>query len=178
MKPADSFVGQPIRSLQTMLKTIAETDPSIPLVIPDGIYGQETIAAVYAFQRKYGIPMTGIVDQNTWEAIVAVYDIALIEQSPAQPLEIILDPGEIIRSGDVSPYLYITQGMLRYLSDIHTGIVKPSQNGTLDTPTEQALAGFQALAGLKPTGQLDKQTWRYLVKHFTLNANIDLPKEN
>ena len=84
MKPADSFVGQPIRSLQTMLKTIAETDPSIPLVIPDGIYGQETIAAVYAFQRKYGIPMTGIVDQNTWEAIVAVYDIALIEQSPAQ----------------------------------------------------------------------------------------------
>ena len=171
MKPTESFIGQPIRSVQTMLRVIAAGDPAIPEVIPDGVYGQETMAAVYAFQRKKGVPVTGIIDQQTWDAIAAEYELALIEQLPAQPLEIILDPGEVFTLGDSSPYLYITQSMLLYLSQIHTDISEPSHSGTLDSPTEQALAGFQALAGLTPTGHLDKQTWRYLVKHFTLNAN-------
>lgn len=178
MKPAESFVGQPIRSIQTMLRVISEIDANIPPVIPDGIYGQETMAAVNAFQRKNSIPMTGIVDQQTWEAIVAAYDIALIEQQPAQPLEIILDAGEVFRQGDSSPYLYVTQGMLLFLSTVHPDINAPSNNGILDTPTEQALAAFQLLAGLEPTGELDKQTWRFLVKHFTLSANQLSDREN
>ena len=48
MRPAESFVAQPVRSLQTMLRVIAEADRTLPTVIPDGIYGQETITAVYA----------------------------------------------------------------------------------------------------------------------------------
>lgn len=171
MKPAESFIGQPIRSIQTMLRVIAAIDDRIPEVIPDGIYGQETMASVFAFQRKYGIPMTGIVDQGTWEAIVAAYEAALVETQPAEPIEILMDPGEIFRRGDQSPYLYLAQSMLLFLSTEHPTIDQPSHSGTLDSPTEQALAGFQQLAGLPPSGELDKQTWRYLVHQFTLNAN-------
>ena len=58
MRPPESFVGQPIRSLQTMLRVIAEDDPSHMRVIPDGIYGPETMAAVSTFQRKHGLPVT------------------------------------------------------------------------------------------------------------------------
>ena len=46
MRPVESFVGQPIRSLQTMLRVIAESDPRHESIIPDGIYGPETISAV------------------------------------------------------------------------------------------------------------------------------------
>ena len=66
MKPGESFVEQPIRSLQTMLRVIAEDDPRLPDLVPDGIYGQTTMQAVTAFQRLYGLPITGIADQNTW----------------------------------------------------------------------------------------------------------------
>ena len=42
MRPLSSFVGQPIRSLQTMLRVIAEDDPTHLRIVPDGIYGPET----------------------------------------------------------------------------------------------------------------------------------------
>ena len=71
MRPKESFVAQPIRSLQTMLRVIAEDDPSHPTVIPDGIYGPETMAAVSHFQRRHGLGVSGITDQDTWEAKLA-----------------------------------------------------------------------------------------------------------
>lgn len=172
MRPAESFVGQPIRSLQTMLRVIAEDDMSLPTVIPDGIYGQETMTAVSAFQRRYGLPVTGVTDQNTWDAIVNAYESALIRIDKAQPIEIIMDPGQIYRLGDSSPYLYLLQSMLVFLSLFHPDINRPPHNGILDSPTSEALAAFQLLAGLPPTGELDKITWKYLVNQFTLNANI------
>ena len=173
MRPSESFVGQPIRSLQTMLRVIAEDDPTLPTVVPDGIYSQDTITAVNAFQRRYGLPVTGITDQQTWEMIVATYNDALVRVHKAQPIEIIMNPGQIYRLGDSSPYLYLLQSMLLYLSLYHPDILTPPHNGTLDRQTSDALAGFQLLAGLVPTGELDKKTWKYLVNQFTLNANMD-----
>lgn len=171
MRPLESFVAQPIRSLQTMLRVIAEDDASLPTVVPDGIYGQETITAINAFQRRSGLPPTGVTDQTTWEAVVVAYDDALIRVGKATPIEIIMDPGQVYQLGDSSPYLYLLQSMLLYLSLLYPNIGTPPHNGVLDSPTSEALAGFQLLAGLPPTGELDKKTWKYLVNQFTLNAN-------
>lgn len=171
MRPAESLVAQPIRSLQTMLRVIAEDDPTLPTVVPDGIYGQETITAVSAFQRRNAIPVTGVADQQTWDAIVKAYEAAFVRVHKAEPIEIIMDPGKVYRRGEYSPNLYLMQSMLLYLSLLHPSIDTPSHNGTLDSPTSEALAGFQILAGLPPTGELDKLTWKYLVNQFTLNAN-------
>ena len=171
MRPAESFISQPIRSLQTMLRVMAEDDPSLPAIVPDGIYGQETANAILAFQRQYGLPITGTADQKTWDKLVPAYEKALIRVDKAQPIEIIMDPGKVYISGDSSPYLYLMQSMLLFLSELHPDIATPSHSGTLDSPTSEALAGFQVLAGLPPTGELDKVTWKYLAEQFTLNAN-------
>ena len=171
MRPPESFVTQPIRSLQTMLRVIAEDDATLPTVVPDGLYGQETINAVNAFQRRNALPATGITDQVTWDAVVVAYEDALIRIDKAAPIEIIMDPGKVYKLGDSSPYLYLLQSMLLYLSILYPAIIAPSHTGVLDSPTSQALAGFQVLAGLEPTGELDKKTWKYLVNHFTLSAN-------
>ena len=170
MRPAESFVGQPIRSLQTMLRVLSEDDPSLPAVVPDGIYGTNTMNAVSAFQRRNGLTVTGVTDQATWDQIYNAYEEAFIRIHKAEPIEVIFDPGKVFRRGEFSPYLYLMQSMLLYLSAFHD-ISEPSHNGTLDDPTAQALAGFQVLAGLPPTGELDKKTWKYLVRQFTLNAN-------
>ena len=78
MRPPESFIAQPVRSLQTMLRVIAESNRSQPSVIPDGIYGQNTMAAVSAFQRRKGLPVTGVADPTTWDSNVADSEPALI----------------------------------------------------------------------------------------------------
>ena len=171
MKPGESFIEQPIRSLQTMLRVIAEDDPRLPTLVPDGIYGPGTMNSVTAFQRLYGLPVTGITDQNTWDRIVAVYEPALIRVDKAEPIEILLDPGEVFRIGDSNAYIYLLQSILIQLANDNPTISPPEHNGVLDNPTSEALAAFQILAELPPTGEMDKVTWKYLSKQFTLSAN-------
>lgn len=171
MRPPESFIEQPIRSLQTMLRVIAQDDASQPTVIPDGIYGPDTMNAVSTFQRRQGLPVTGITDQETWEEIVSVYELALIRVGKAQPIEIILDPGQVFRSGDHSPYIYLLQSMLTQLSLDHPSIETPPHSGIMDSDTIRALSAFQKLADLPITGEFDKVTWKHLVHQFTLNAH-------
>jgi len=172
MRPDESFIQQPIRSLQTMLRVLSERDERYPTIIPDGIYGQSTVSAVSNFQRIHALPVTGITDQATWERIVAEYEPALIHVQEAQPLEVILNPNEVLRRGAESPYLYVAQALLQVLSQVYASISRPSQNGILDEVTADALSSFQALSGLPMTGELDKITWRQLALHFPLAANL------
>lgn len=171
MRPAENFVEQPVRSLQTMLRVLSEDDRRLPTVVPDGIYGPGTMLAVTAFQRQVGLTPTGVTDQQTWEAIVARYDNALIRIGKAEPIEILMDANEVFRVGDRSPYIYLLQSMLTQLSLSNPTISLPEHTGILDPSTQESLAGFQMLAGLPQTGELDKITWKHIVRQFTLNAH-------
>ena len=171
MRPPESFIGQPVRSLQTMLRVLAQDDTSLPAVIPDGIYGPSTMNAISAFQRKYGLPATGITNQETWDLIVSQYDEAIVRIDKAQPIEIILDPGEEFAPGDSSPYIYLAQGMLTQLSNDHPTIDPTGLSGIMDLTTVSATTAFQRLAGLPETGSIDRITWKNLVLHYTLNAH-------
>ena len=172
MRPGESFVSQPIRSLQTMLRTLAEHDDRYKVVIPDGVYGAQTMGAVAQFQRNHGLPVTGVTDQQTWEAIVPRYEYALVHVQQAQPVEIILNSSEVLRSGDSSPCLYVAQSLLLVLSQVYGSIGAPTMSGILDDSTADSLSSFQALIGLPMTGNLDKVTWKHLALHFPLAANL------
>ena len=170
MRPPETFIGQPVRSLQTMLRVIATHHEDLPSVIPDGIYGKQTANAVSAFQQKFGIPVTGITDQATWDMIVSVYEPALMEVSPAQPLQIILEPNQVIRSGEDHYSIYLTQALLIAMARSYASIPEPPLSGTLDYGTAESLSAFQRLNNLPVTGELDKRTWKHLVLQFQLNA--------
>lgn len=172
MRAPESFVGQPIRSLQTMLRLIAENDPSHPNLIPDGIYGPDTVKAVTYFQRNHGLPPTGVTDLDTWEAIVAQYTLARIFLQEAQPVYPILNPGQVLRKGERHPLLWVAQAMLAVLAEIYGSIPGPGLTGILDEATAQALASFQQLSILPMTGHLDKRTWKHLALHYPLAASI------
>ncbi|MGM9549453.1 MAG: peptidoglycan-binding protein [Faecousia sp.] len=177
MRPLSSFVGQPIRSLQTMLRVIAEDDPTHMRIVPDGIYGPETTAAVSTFQRKHGLPVTGVTDKATWESVVAVYTPALVRLDAAQSVDIILNPGQVIRRGERNPHMYLVQAMLKVLSDVYKSVAEPTHSGILDEPTADSLSSFQVLSGLPMTGNLDKHTWKHLALQYPLAANLNnLPR--
>ena len=172
MRPNESFIGQPIRSLQTMLRVIAESAPRHPSVIPDGIYGPQTVAAVSAFQRLHGLPVTGVTDQNTWETIVAAHEPALIAVDAAQPIEVILNPNQVIRKGERHPVIFLAQGMLFVLADAYKSVGTPGNSGVLDEPTADSLASFQALSGLPMTGNLETRTGKHLAVQYPLASNL------
>ncbi len=177
MRPNESFVGQSVRNLQTMLRVIAETDELQPSVIPDGIYGPQTVTAVSTFQRRNGLPITGITDQDTWEQIVAAHKPALVAVGPVEPLEIILEPRQVIRQGEGNPNLYLVQAMLIVMSQTYSSITAPAVTGILDIPTANALSEFQVLTLLPATGELDRETWRNLALHYPM-ATIPRNEEN
>ena len=172
MRPPESFIAQPIRSLQTMLRVIAESNELQPSVIPDGIYGSNTMGAVSSFQRRRGLPVTGVTDQATWEAIVADYEPALILVGEAQPIEVSFQPNQVIRSGESHPNLFLAQGMLMVLSQAYGTITPPGLTGILDIPTAQSLMSFQELNLLPITGDLDRITWHNLARHYPLAARL------
>ena len=171
MKPAESFVDQPIRSLQTMLRTIASIEPGQVNVMPDGVYGSQTAAAVRSFPRRQGLNPTGVVDQTTHERIVEEYERAYIEAEKAQPVQINLDPGQILRRGERNNHIYLAQSMLTVLHLLDPAIPRPPHTGVLDGPTAEAMAVFQTIAGLPPTGEIDKRTWKNLALYYALAAD-------
>ena len=65
--------GDKVRQLQYMLSVLSSHIPSIPPVSVDGIFGNDTRAAVLAAQRRFRLPETGTVGAQTWEAIYNQY---------------------------------------------------------------------------------------------------------
>lgn len=172
MKPAESFVGQPIRSLQTMLRVLAEHNEQYKTLIPDGIYGPETLSAVRIFQQHNRLPITGVTDQLTWEAVVEAYELALVEVTLPQTLQVLLNPNASIVAGDHGPIVYLAQVILTVLAENYHCLPKPAINGHLDGATQDALEVFQQLNGLPVTGALDRHTWRHLALQFPAASNL------
>ena len=152
MKPAESFVDQPIRSLQTMLRTIASIEPNQINVMPDGIYGSQTAAAVRSFQRRQGLNPTGVMDQATHERIVQAYERAYVEAQKAQPVQISLDPGQILRRGEKNNHIYLAQSMLTVLHLLDSRIPAPPHTGILDPDGRDRQADLEGSGALLRAG--------------------------
>ena len=65
--------GEKVRLLQYMLAVLSEYIDEIPALTVDGIFGPATTAAVRAAQLWLGLPVTGSVDETTWDEIYYQY---------------------------------------------------------------------------------------------------------
>lgn len=65
--------GDKVRQIQEQLARISQSYPAIPRVTPDGIFGPATEAAVEKFQEVFGLPVTGVIDYQTWYRISDIY---------------------------------------------------------------------------------------------------------
>ncbi|HVJ72543.1 MAG TPA: peptidoglycan-binding protein [Casimicrobiaceae bacterium] len=67
--PGDApMAGPPVATLQSLLNLAGAS----PFVAVDGVFTDETLAALEDFQARHGVPVTGIVDLASWIALVAV----------------------------------------------------------------------------------------------------------
>lgn len=172
MRPPESFIGQSVRSLQTMLRVIARSEGRTLSVIPDGIYGQDTMREVSAFQRSRGLPITGTTDQATWDRIYAAFWPARIQITEAEPIFALMEPNQVILAGEDHPIIFLSQAMLAVLSQVYRSVPSPGNTGILDSPTQDALRQFQILSLLPGTGTLDRITWHHLARHYPLASRL------
>lgn len=162
------YHNQPVRSLQTMLRTIALYNDAYERIIPDGIFGPETKSAVGTFQRNRGLPITGVANRQTWEEIVRVYDDALVELSPAQPIAYDRRYEFPFTRGDHSARVLLAQSMLLTIANRYCCICPPELSGSMDDMMVNSVSEFQGLNGLPRSGQLDKRTWKNLALQFAM----------
>lgn len=65
--------GNEVRTIQEQLVSIRQTYSNIPSIAIDGIYGEQTAAAVSKFQSIFDLPVTGEVGYSTWYKISQLY---------------------------------------------------------------------------------------------------------
>ena len=152
-----------IRELQGLLHGISYYNPAVPRIIPDGIYGRETEAAVRAFQQYYGLRVTGETNQATWDRIVIVYR-ELVDQPP-QPLRAFpQQAGAVMLPGEQGFPILIIQSILHSLSEKYGDVPPVKVTGEFDSDTQRAIQPFQKMCALPMTGCVDCKTWNLLAQ--------------
>ena len=122
--------GDDVRSLQQLL-----TGAGYDAGVIDGIFGPLTESAVEAFQSANDLPVTGLVDQDTWDAL------------NAEPPEILMQRGDT--GADVR-----TLQLLLASAGFNPGPI----DGIFGGLTESAVTSFQTSHDLPVTGQVDQAT--------------------
>ena len=69
----EGSTGVAVSALQYFISIIGQFSPAVPVLAIDGIFGPLTTQAVNAVQSRLGLPVTGVVDQATWQGIYDEY---------------------------------------------------------------------------------------------------------
>lgn len=162
-----------IRNLQTYLRRLSYMDDDMIKVPIDGIFETYTQNAVRQFQRNNDLPLTGVADRQTWDAVYQAYLKEL--ERIALPDPIIPFPSfpvdYKIALGEESFLVSIVQHMLQELSTIYDTFDAVKINGKYDDTTKEAIKNFQERNGLMPTGEVDKATWNALSRIYNLSLH-------
>ena len=159
--------GDGVRVVQYLLLYVSQFDNRVPPISVDGIYGENTAAAVRAFQTLSGLPVTGITDEATYSALYDTYR-GYINSLPdsqfigtARPY-----PGFTLTEGQSNRYITLLQTYLDVISDTFPEIPSIAIDGVFGTATRQAVIAFQNRFGLTADGIVGLRTWEAIASLY------------
>ena len=157
---APSSVNEQVRGLQYFLAVIGAYYESVEPLEITGVYDAQTERSVRSFQRVYGLPVTGIVDEATWDDIYRAY-AGIAASLPVEDAEWIplLYPGFVLQEGLTSEYVRVLQQYLTYIHRSIPAIPEVRDTGYFGPVTKAAVTAFQRWAGLTPNGAVGAVTW-------------------
>ena len=141
-----------IESLQMMLRNIAGEYEQIPLVVPDGIFGSDTLESVQAFQQRFGLEPDGMVNFETWNKIVEISDGINAANDNGRLVLAYNESNTDILPGETVTELYVIQAMMKALGAVTEGFDDIAVTGTHDIPSVNAVKKIQVVAGLEDNG--------------------------
>ena len=133
---------------------------TIPPVAVDGVFGQSTDEAVRAAQRTFGLPVDGVVGEQTWNQIYRAYR-GIVTTIPLEYSEGVTVPyqGNPLRIGSEAPEVRLLQESLNYIALSYPSIPTLPVTGYFGPRTQEAVIAFQLLEGLEPNGLVQSTTW-------------------
>lgn len=162
---ASPYETQAIFNLQRYLRQLSRFDGDIPSVDEDGIFGEETRASLEAFQRKYGLPVTGTATPETWARLFNEYLASVEERTRPDPVFIFpRHPADFsVGRGDENIYVAIIQLLLREVITLYGEDADQLPiDGVFGDVTETAVKDFQRIHRLPEDGRVDRITWNRL----------------
>lgn len=162
------MVGQPVQDLQYMLWVLSMVNPELPFVAVDGVFGEQTLEGVMTFQREYAPPVTGRVDQRTWDALVQEFQQA--DHFLARPRQLYGFPDRPFQvlPGEQEKAMALVQVLFLALSELLEGIIQANTDGYHGESSVQNVKWLQSRAGQAQTGIMDREAWDMLSRLYDL----------
>ncbi len=163
--------GNEVRFKQVQLNRISRNYPAIPKINPvDGIFGQETEAAVKEFQRIFNLTPDGIIGPATWYKIVRIYNgvkrLSELDSEGISAEEISKEFPGVLQSGDTGLNVRNLQYFLAVVGEFYDTVPRIEITGVYDTPTQAAVRAFQQTVGLPADGIVGIDTWQELYRTY------------
>ncbi|MDE5582782.1 MAG: peptidoglycan-binding protein [Ruminococcus sp.] len=152
---------QHIMELQTYLNAISFVNGGVPRIVPDGIYGKETIVAVRSFQREYNLTETGNTDPVTWNKIVSIYRSYMHTEPVAY--NVFPSASYVAHIGEKGQVIYVLQAMLNDIGSCYDNAPKVEVCGEYNADTANAVRFLQQRIGLPQSGNVDSKVWNMMV---------------
>ncbi len=154
--------------IQSYLRNISRLDSDISRVVPDGVFAEETTAAVKSFQKKHSLEETGVVNFETWESIKNKNSEAVFEAS--EPLQIVRITNEDLplTTGMDNTLVYTLHLMLNNVADRYDNFTPLPIQSLFDENTEREVRRWQRVISHTESGQVDKVTWNNLAEFYLL----------
>lgn len=159
----DTGIG--IRLLQYYLAVIGAYYETVPPAAVTGTFDQQTLDAVVAFQKTFGLTPDGIVGRNTWNDLERAYNGIL--ESGAFEGGIALYPGNTLQQGSMGEYVRLIQEYLSFIADTFPSIPKVPATGLFGSQTRDAVRAFQQEFGLPVNGVVDFDTWNRIASLYS-----------
>ena len=157
--------GPYIRPLNYLLNFLSYIDTDIPKLNLSGEeFTEDTKEMVIAFQTSNNIEANGIVDKNTWNALVTAYNQTK-ELIPEEYLyyEDKLYPGIFLSLGMTGDDILNLQNFLYIICEKTHQIPGVRVNGTFDELTEESIKAIQKRYNLPENGIVGPATWQKII---------------
>ena len=159
--------GSEVFELQYLLALISEFNNEIPSVSVDGIFGSGTENALKAFQRIYGLDVTGEANIPTWDRLYREY-IGILSTLPAGYFGSTTVPygGRVLVIGTQGDDVKLLQEYLNYIGKTYTQIPTVNTDGIFGTQTQAAVTIYKSIFGLDPTPIVSASTWESITSTY------------
>lgn len=158
------MIRRPIREAQEFLRLIAFQYPVITLLNPDGIFGPLTAQAVREFQEAFGLPVTGVIDFETWDSIYRVYLPLRQGGTPVNHLGPRFPLAEgTLKRGDTGLPVELLHVHFNQLGRQFHNLTPVAEKSPFGEVTQRNVLEIQRLGNLEQTGEVNAQTWNVLL---------------
>ena len=151
--------GSPVRNLQHLLRRISYHYNTVSAVVPDGIFSDQTHQSVISFQETFNLDTTGIVDKETWDTIVVVYDGIVKKYSPPRTMRLIPHAESKIHPGEENDVLFAIQALMLVISKKFENVPTLEVCGVHDEASVNTIKKIQEISNLPCNGIIDKMTY-------------------